>query len=138
MIDVEKQINYWRDGPAEDWQVACEMVDQSVLEVVCEYLQVVNEAGIRAKRAVLFGSWARGEATPDSDIDLVVIAPEFDGLLKRELVSRLWELRVAVPEAWRIEPIACGERMWLEDDTRPILEIARQEGEVIEFEPEAA
>jgi predicted nucleotidyltransferase len=114
------------------------MVEQSVLEIVAKYLQVVNAAGIRVKQAVLFGSWARGDATSDSDIDLIVIAPEFDGSLERELVSRLWRLRVAIPEAWRIEPIACGERQWLEDDASAIIEIARQEGELITFEPEAA
>jgi HEPN domain-containing protein len=27
MIDVEKQIAYWRDGAAEDWQVAQELVN---------------------------------------------------------------------------------------------------------------
>ena len=27
MIDVEKQITYWRDGSNEDWEVACELVD---------------------------------------------------------------------------------------------------------------
>jgi len=47
------------------------------------------------------------------------------------------ELRIEIPEAWRIEPIACGEREWLEDDSRAIIEIARREGEVITLEPEA-
>jgi len=32
----------------------------------------------------------------------------------------------------RIEPIACGEREWDADTSRPILEIARREGMVIE------
>jgi predicted nucleotidyltransferase len=86
----------------------------------------------------LFGSWARGEARPDSDIDLVVIAPEFDGQRERRLVNRLWELRAAIREAWRIEPIPCGERQWIEDDTSPIIEIARREGEVITLAPGAA
>ncbi len=112
------------------------MAQQSILEVILNYLQAVNQAGIRANRAVLFGSWARNEAREDSDIDLIVIAPEFDDQRDRELTDRLWELRVHTD--WRIEPIACGERQWLEDDTSPIIEIARQEGEVIEFIPEAA
>ena len=29
--------------------------------------------GERLKRLILFGSWARGEATEDSDIDIVVV-----------------------------------------------------------------
>ena len=29
-------------------------------------------AGVRPERVVLFGSWARGDAAPDSDIDLFI------------------------------------------------------------------
>ena len=112
------------------------MADQSIVDIVRTYLKAANQAGIRASRGVLFGSWARGEARLDSDIDLVIIAPEFDGHLNRELVSRLWELQAFTD--WRIEPIPCGERQWLEDDTSPMIEIARREGEVITLIPEPA
>ena len=30
----------------------------------------------RPERIILFGSWARGEQTPDSDVDLLVIMPQ--------------------------------------------------------------
>lgn len=111
------------------------MVEEKFLRVIRDYLYLVNRAGIHANRAVIFGSWARGEAKSDSDIDLVVLAPEFDEGHDRDLIGRLWELRIEIPEAWRIEPIACGEREWLKDTSRAIIEIARQEGEVITLEP---
>jgi predicted nucleotidyltransferase len=113
------------------------MADQSILDLVRDYLWAINRAGVRASRAVLFGSWARGEARSGSDIDLVIIAPEFDGQRDRKLVDCLWELTASIPEAWRIEPIPCGERQWLEDGSSPIIEIARREGEVIALAPEA-
>ena len=112
------------------------MAKQTVVNIVRDYLRTVNEVGIQTSRAILFGSWARGEARADSDIDLVVIAPEFDEQSDRELIDRLWVSRIKTPEAWRIEPIACGEREWLEDDSRAIIEIARREGEIITLEPE--
>jgi predicted nucleotidyltransferase len=114
------------------------MVKETVLGIIHSYLQAVNQAGIETRRAVLFGSWARGEAHDESDIDLIVIAPEFDEEWKRDLLDQLWELTALVPDAWRIEPIACGEREWFEDTERPVLEYARQEGEVITLEPETA
>jgi len=114
------------------------MVKETVLEVIRNYLQAVNEAGIHTNRAVIFGSWVRGEARAESDIDLVVLSPKFDDSPDLDLIDRLWELRIEIPEAWRIEPIACGEREWLEDDSRAIIEIARREGEVIMLKPEAA
>ncbi|MDH5428717.1 MAG: nucleotidyltransferase domain-containing protein [Nitrospirota bacterium] len=38
-------------------------------------------------KIILFGSYARGEATPDSDVDLLVIEPEI--LHKRDEMVRL-------------------------------------------------
>lgn len=107
------------------------MVNSKTLNLIHTYLRHVMEAGIQVRQAVLFGSWARGEQHTDSDIDLIVIAPEFDEPYGRELIDRLWKARMAVPNAWRIEPIACGERQWVEDDSRAIIEIARREGQII-------
>jgi predicted nucleotidyltransferase len=94
--------------------------------VVRRYLEAARDAGIDVRRAVLFGSYARGDANDWSDIDLVVIAPVFDERRDRELVRRLWTLRAYTDS--RIEPVACGEREWETDDSRPILEYARREG----------
>ncbi len=80
------------------------------------------------ERIVLFGSYARGRADEYSDIDLVVIAPEFDGSRELSLVKALWQ---ATASDNRIEPIPCGEQEWETDQGRPILEIARREGIII-------
>ena len=114
------------------------MVKESVLAIIQSYLREIQKTGIRVNQAVLYGSWARDEAHVDSDINLIVIAREFDNPQDRELINRLWKLTAFVPEAWRIEPIACGKREWLEDDERAIIEIARREGEVINLETEVA
>jgi uncharacterized protein len=106
------------------------MVAESIALSIKEYLAAVRAAGIHARRAVVFGSHARGTAGPWSDIDLVVIAPELDDPAGHEWIDKLWELR-AVTDS-RIEPIACGEREWVTDDSRPILEIARREGVMVE------
>ncbi len=108
------------------------MVEQTIIENVKRYLAALPEFGVHARRAVLFGSFARGEGKPESDIDLVVIAPEFDGRRDILLVKALWR---ATASDSRIEPIPCGEKEWESGDGRPILEIARREGVVIEAEP---
>jgi predicted nucleotidyltransferase len=105
------------------------MVEQAVVENVRRYLASLANLGIHSRRAVLFGSFARGDADRDSDIDLVVIAPEFDGRCDASLVKALWRATAADD---RIEPIPCGEKEWESGDGRPILEIARREGMVIE------
>jgi len=105
------------------------MVEEAVIAAVKRYLAGLPAVGIHARRAVLFGSSARGPADEYSDIDLIVIAPEFDGPHEVSLVEKLWDATASADN--RIEPIPCGEREWETDGSRPILEIARREGIII-------
>jgi hypothetical protein len=102
------------------------MVDDAVVVSVKRYLRDLLQQGVAARFGVIFGSYAKG--TPDmwSDIDVLVVAPVFDGSFSRETINRLW--RVAARTDSRIEPIPCGDRQWVEDMTSPIVEIARREG----------
>lgn len=109
------------------------MVESAVVSAVRRYLSVLPTVGIHASRAVLFGSFARGEADQYSDIDLVVIAPEFDAERDFDTIRNLWETTLLADN--RIEPIPCGEREWDSGDGRPIIEIARREGLVVEADP---
>ena len=101
------------------------MVDGEIVTVVRRYLAALPEYGIHPRRAILFGSFANGESDEWSDIDVIVIAPEFDEPHDITLVEQLWRATVADN---RIEPIPCGEREWETDSGRPIIEIARREG----------
>jgi hypothetical protein len=105
------------------------MVEEDIIPIVKRYLAGLPSVGIHARRAILFGSFTRGQTSEWSDIDLVVIAPEFDGPREVSLVEKLWEATGLADN--RIEPIPCGEHEWETDGSRPILEIARQEGIII-------
>lgn len=60
---------------------------KSTGEMVAQLREALGgRAGVRL--ALLFGSWARGNARPDSDIDLAVLGPEVDRLgLAAELTN---------------------------------------------------
>jgi len=61
-----------------------------------KYLQKrLEESGVRITRIVLFGSHAAGTATEDSDIDLVIISPDFRGkdIFKRAVMTGMAERR---------------------------------------------
>jgi predicted nucleotidyltransferase len=105
------------------------MDEETVIAAIKKYLEQLSTVGIHAQKAVLFGSFVKGQAGQWSDIDLIVIAPEFDGIKELSLVKALWRATVADN---RIEPIPCGEKEWETDENRPILGIARKEGIVIE------
>ena len=105
------------------------MVESTIMTSIRRYIDALASAGIHARRAVLFGSFAKGDAGKYSDIDLVVIAPEFDGPKELKLIEKLWQVTISADN--RIEPIPCGEQEWETDQSRPILEIARREGVII-------
>ena len=106
------------------------MLEPAVLTSVFAYLSAVKEHGIVVERAVVFGSQATGRAHPWSDIDLLVIAPQFDDMKDRTHINLLWRLAARIDS--RIEPTPCGSHQWREDDSSAIIEIARREGEVLE------
>ena len=108
------------------------MVDQSITTTTRDYLRALQRQGIAIRFGVIFGSWARGAAQRWSDIDLVVVSPQFDNMTSRQYVDLLWCQAARVDS--RIEPIACGERQWEEDDSSVVLDIARREGERIVLE----
>jgi uncharacterized protein len=107
------------------------MDKRTVLGAIHKYLTVLQQEGIQVDQVILFGSHARSAASPDSDIDLIVISHEFDDPVNKKAVNLLWEVRAKTDS--RIEPVAVGRIQWQEEDSSPLLEIARREGEEIPF-----
>ncbi|MCX7016095.1 MAG: nucleotidyltransferase domain-containing protein [Candidatus Sumerlaeota bacterium] len=105
------------------------MVDRAIVNTVRGYLRRLRESGLAIRFGVVYGSQTTGKAHKWSDIDLLVVAPEFDDMKDRRHINFLWETAAVVDSS--IEPIACGERRWEQDDWTPILEIARREGQKV-------
>jgi predicted nucleotidyltransferase len=105
------------------------VADDAIVSIVQRFLAAVHSSGIPVELGVLFGSWARGAATSESDIDLVVVSPRFDAPRSHRDVAALWRLAARIDS--RIEPLPCGSQQWREDQTSPLLDIVRREGEAI-------
>lgn len=75
----------------QSWRPTAEKVDLAVKTAV----EVA-----RPSRVFVFGSWARGEATPDSDLDLAVLIPAERRSelphLRRQIGRRLGPVRMSV------------------------------------------
>ena len=111
------------------------MAANAIVEIIRDYLDQLAIAGIPSPSGVLFGSFAREDADADSDIDLLVVSPVFDGEKKRDLVDTLWRMTWRADS--RIEPIPVGAREYESDDVSPLIAAARREGIVIEMAPAA-
>ncbi|MFH0794330.1 MAG: nucleotidyltransferase domain-containing protein [bacterium] len=105
------------------------MVEEGIVKSVQRYLRSLQDQGVPVSFGVVFGSQATGKTADWSDIDLLVVSPRFDGPRSRKDIDLLWHL--AARTDIRIEPLACGERQWYDDDSSPLIESARREGEQI-------
>lgn len=103
----------------------------AIIDLIYRYLNLLQEYESRIHRVVLFGSYARGEADAHSDIDLLVLSPDFDRLTWQQEES-LWALTAQVDT--RIEPIPCGLSRWRNDTVAPLLDVVRQEGIIIDVD----
>jgi predicted nucleotidyltransferase len=97
------------------------------IEQIEEFARRLGEE-FQPDRVVLFGSYARGTATEDSDVDLLVILP-FEGQPENQSVEMRMRLRPRFPLDLIVRtPEKVRERLEMDDDfMREILE----EGKVL-------
>ena len=101
------------------------MAEKKVIEIIKTYISVLNQAGISIQKAFLYGSYARGEATKHSDIDIMLVSPLFDNS-DNEANIKAWSCTRKVDT--RIEPYTVGLQKYLTDDVSPLLQIVKKEG----------
>lgn len=71
--------------------------------------QLRKQLGERLQAYRLFGSWARGEATEESDVDLLVVVDALTREEKNQLLDAAYDLSV---QAERILSPLIVERKW--------------------------
>jgi predicted nucleotidyltransferase len=74
-----------------------DQVPDVVREKVLEFYALAKEA-LSIKKVLLYGSHAKGRATPDSDIDVAVVVDETDHTKRIEITTRLFG------SAYRVDP----------------------------------
>ena len=72
-------------------------------EIVRQAIDYLRQK-IEVRRAILFGSHARGEADEWSDIDLAVISPNFAQMSHQEVMDLLVEVALSVDPSIEIRP----------------------------------
>lgn len=55
-------------------------IPNKVQRIISQYLALLKEHGFDIQDAILFGSYARGSAGQESDIDLALVSNEFEGI----------------------------------------------------------
>ena len=87
------------------------------LDLVRQYKRIISSRFAVEPKVVMYGSYSKGYAGPDSDIDVAVIVPTY-GDRKFELSKGLW--RDVREVSFLIEPVLMAEDRWspLYDDVK--------------------
>ena len=79
------------------------------LDLVRRYKLVISPRFETEPRVMMFGSYSKGYANPDSDIDVAVIVPTY-GNRKFEISKKLW--RDVREVSFLIEPVLMADDCW--------------------------
>lgn len=106
------------------------MDQKDAIAILRKYLGNINRSGLPIRKAFLYGSYARNEATESSDIDVLLVSDMFD-TQDDTILSKPWSPKLRFD--YRIEPYVIGTKRFLDDDVSLILEMVRREGIEISF-----
>lgn len=101
------------------------MASGEIINASVSYLKLLKDNGIHVHKAWLYGSYARGDNNPESDIDLLIVSSDFDNP-EQSTIGLVWRLTRLINS--RIEPYLVGLNKFENDDISPILQIVRKEG----------
>jgi predicted nucleotidyltransferase len=95
-----------------------------VSEALARFARAVRDRfGSRVSEIVLFGSYARGEAHEDSDVDVLVVVDDLSAVEEREILDIAYAVKQAMDEWVGLVPVvlstarvaelrAGGRRLW--------------------------
>ncbi len=92
-----------------------ENIDQ-IKSIIKQYIKIIKQHKIEINKIFLFGSYARGTATEDSDIDIAIISNDFEGdrfsdrrkivPLRRNIDRRLEPIPFRTEDFTKSDPLA--------------------------------
>jgi predicted nucleotidyltransferase len=100
------------------------MAPRAVREVIERYKAALAAAGFPPFEVVLYGSYARREARPDSDIDLCLISPAF---ARGRLRHRRKAVQIAFETDPRIQVVLVDPRTLATNTLSPLWSAIRRE-----------
>lgn len=103
------------------------MVAKNTTKIIKKYIDTLKKSGIEISKVFLFGSFAYGKPDKDSDIDLLIVSPQFDNTTDDdEFLAKLWLATEIVD--FSIEPIGIGERFFCSGKFSPLLDLIKNKG----------
>jgi len=102
------------------------MVARKTKLIIKKYISELEKNGLEVSKVFLYGSHAYGTPDENSDIDLVIISPQFDDTNREKYSSILWLATEVVD--YLIEPIGVGEKFFNSNKFSPLLDLVKSKG----------
>jgi len=91
------------------------MDKKTVLAIISDFRKILEAAGVRPQKLILFGSFANGDYHQDSDIDIAVVSEDFEGKSYWERIDLLSD---AIYKIFKpIEAVAMTPKEWQQSDS---------------------
>lgn len=101
------------------------MGKRQIEKIVRKFIKALKQEGIFVDRAILYGSYAKGNPRPDSDIDVAIISKDFG---KDRLAEGMQLFRVAGKVDSRLEPVPISIQAFKKDTWVPLIYEIRENG----------
>jgi len=101
------------------------MSKERIKKLVDKYIKKLRENNVDIEKIILFGSYAKGLNSKDSDLDLCVVSKDFG---KDRLLESQFLLKIAADVDSRIEAIPSGLKDYEINKISPILNEIKNTG----------
>ena len=108
------------------------MAKTEVIELLKEYIILLNSNGISVYKAFLFGSYSTNTANDASDIDVLIVSEKYYES-DDEAVGKIWKLTRLV--STKIEPFLIGKNKYNSNDNSPLIEQIKRQGIELSLQP---
>lgn len=101
------------------------MGKSQAVKIIKKFVKALKDAGISVDRVILYGSYARGAARLDSDIDIAVVSKDFG---KDRVEEGMTLFRIAGKIDSRLEPVPMSPKVYENDTWIPLVYEIREKG----------
>lgn len=104
-------------------------INTTITRIVKRYITNVEKRGVRIDKAIVFGSWAKGNATDESDIDLCLVSRDFG---QNEIKEQQFLLYQTHQVDDRLEPVPMSITDF-ETNATPLVDEVKKHGQMIQI-----
>lgn len=104
---------------------------RQAIKIIRRFVKELKHRDISVDRIVLYGSYVRGQARPDSDIDIAVVSKNFG---KDRVEEGMLLFRIAGKIDSRLEPVPISLKAYENNTWVPLIYEIREKGKEVKLQ----